>query len=299
MKAVTGALPRRRRSQLAVVALTVLTLVAFAANSIFNRLALASRSIDPASFAAVRLLAGAAMLALLQWLRRGPRTADAGASWGSATALFGYAAAFSFAYLTLDAGVGALVLFAAVQATMILVGIRSGERPSFAQWSGLGLALGGLAWLAAPGVSAPSPLGLTLMAIAGVAWGIYSLRGRSSSDPTAATAGNFARAVPLALVPAGALLALGNAVVSGAGVLWAVLSGALTSGLGYVMWYAVVREMTATRAAIVQLAVPVLAAIAGIALLGEVLTLRLVVASAAIVGGVALATLSRERQPAA
>lgn len=288
----------RLRSASVVVALTVLTLVAFAANSIFNRLALATRAIDPATFAATRLLAGAAMLLLVQSLRRRPAGPPGGASWSSALALFGYAAAFSFAYVTLDAGVGALVLFAAVQATMIVAGIRAGERPSPAQWTGLLLALAGLAWLAAPGASAPAPLGLSLMAAAGIAWGVYSVRGRSAADPTAATAGNFARAVPLALLPAAVALALGDVSLSRIGLLWAVLSGAVTSGLGYVMWYAVVREMTAARAAIVQLAVPVLAAAGGVALLGETVTPRLVVASAAILGGVALATLSRERQPA-
>jgi len=285
--------------RLALAGLTALTMVAFAANSILNRLALASRAVDPGTFAAVRLLSGAAALYLVQRLRGGRAAGRSGASWPSAAALFTYAAAFSFAYVTLDAGVGALVLVGAVQATMILGGLRAGERPSASQWAGLVLALAGLAWLAAPGASAPSPLGLALMATAGAAWGVYSLFGRGIADPTAATAGNFARAVPLALLAGTPAALLGGVAATGPGLGWAVLSGAVTSGLGYVLWYSVVREISAIRAAAVQLALPVLAAAGGVALLGETVTLRLAVASAAILGGVALAVAPRERQPAA
>jgi len=269
--------------------LTALALVAFAGNSILCRLALGSHLIDPAGFTAVRLGSGALTLWLVTALRAGglPRTEG---QWGSAVALFAYAAAFSLAYITLSAGTGALILFGAVQLTMILAGLRAGERPRPAEWLGLALALGGLLVLVRPGLAAPSPVGSALMATAGIAWGVYSLRGRGSTEPLRNTAGNFLRTLPLAVLML--LAAGGGATWEPRGVLLAVASGALASGLGYAIWYAALPALTATRAALVQLLVPVLAAGGGVALLGEAIPLRLPVAAALVLGGVALAVTS-------
>jgi drug/metabolite transporter (DMT)-like permease len=264
---------------------------AFAANSLLCRLALQQPLIDPASFAAVRLVSGAIVLALIVRLRAGG--ARAPADWLAATMLWLYAACFSFAYLSLSAGTGALILFAAVQITMFGAGLHGGERFSAVAWLGLALAIAGLVYLVSPGVTAPAPFGAALMATAGAAWGIYSLRGRKVSDPLAATAGNFLRALPLALLLA--LVFVQRVHASAAGVALAVASGAVTSGIGYVVWYAALRGLTAMRAATVQLSVPPIAAIGGALLLSELITLRLAAASVAVLGGVALVLLSRAR----
>ncbi|HVR70000.1 MAG TPA: DMT family transporter [Vicinamibacteria bacterium] len=263
-------------------------LTGFAANSILCRMALQPRLADAASFTTIRLLSGALVLFVLCRAISDPARAPGSAgSWPSAAALFAYAAAFSFAYVRVGAGVGALLLFGAVQATMLAWALRRGERPGALEWIGLAVALGGLVALVLPGLGAPDPTGAALMFAAGVAWGVYSLRGRGTSDPLAATASNFARAVPFTL--ASSLLAAGHVRVTGEGALLAVASGALASGVGYSLWYAALRGLTATRAAIVQLSVPVLAATGGVLLLGERLSPRLVLAGAAILGGVALA----------
>jgi drug/metabolite transporter (DMT)-like permease len=274
------------------VVLTSLALVAFAGNSILCRMALGDRLMDPAGFTAVRLASGAGVLWLLLAVQtRGvPRLAG---HWISAAALLVYAASFSLAYVSLTAGTGALILFGAVQLTMILAGLRAGERPGAAEWLGLGLALTGLVVLVRPGLAAPSPVGSALMAAAGVAWGVYSLRGRRSAEPLRNTAGNFLLTVPAAL--ALVLLSRGPGVWTGRGVLLAVTSGALASGAGYAVWYAALPALTATRAALVQLLVPVLAAAGGVALLAEAIPLRLPVAAALVLGGVALAVTSRSR----
>lgn len=266
--------------------LTALALVAFAGNSILCRMALGARLIDPAGFTAVRLGAGALTLWLVVALRSGglPRLAG---QWGSAAALFVYAAAFSLAYISLGAGTGALILFGAVQLTMILAGLRAGERPRPAEWLGLALAASGLVVLVRPGLTAPSPAGSALMATAGVAWGLYSLRGRGSTEPLRNTAGNFLRTIPLALLML--LVAGRGAAWEPRGVLLAAASGALASGLGYAIWYTALPALTATRAALVQLLVPILAAAGGVAVLGEAVPLRLPVAAALVLGGVALA----------
>lgn len=275
-----------------VLALTALALCAFAANSLLCRWALAGPSIDAASFTSVRLLTGALSLwLLLGWLggeRPPPRP---GRHWLPAAMLFVYAIAFSLAYLSLSTGTGALILFGGVQLTMLLAGWRSGERPTPRQGLGLLLAFAGLGWLVAPGVAAPSPLGAALMAIAGVAWGVYSLLGRDAVNPALTTARNFARALPFAL--AASLLSLPQFAISIEGLLLASASGALASGLGYIVWYAALPSLSATRAASVQLAVPVLTAAAGVALLDEPLTLRLLAAGGIILGGIALAVFGR------
>jgi drug/metabolite transporter (DMT)-like permease len=259
-------------------------MVAFAGNSLLCRQALHHTGIDAASFTLVRLAAGAAMLALIVRLRDG-RLPRAG-NWPSALALFVYAAGFSFAYLGLPAGTGALLLFGAVQVTMIGAGMLRGARLLPGQWLGLGLALAGLVGLLAPGLSAPPLRPAVLMAVAGAAWGVYSLRGRGGGDPTALTAGNFARASVFALL-LGALF-WRQAAISRDGLLLAVVSGALTSGVGYAVWYTALRGLAAASAASVQLSVPVLAALGGVILLGEPLTLRLLLAAPPVLGGIAL-----------
>ena len=265
-------------------------MLAFAANSLLCRLALQQGGIDPASFASVRLVSGALLLAAIVRLRAGPPTA-ARTDWLAAAMLWLYVAGFSFAYLTLSAGTGALILFGAVQVTMFTAGLRSGERFTAAAWAGLVLAVAGLLYLVSPGLTAPPPLGAALMAIAGFAWGIYSLRGRGAGDPVATTAGNFLRAAPLALLLSAAYAGAFQATFSG--VALAVASGALTSGLGYVVWYAALPGLSALRATSVQLSVPPLAALGGALLLAEAVSLRLLLASAAILGGIALVLFSR------
>ena len=279
---------------LRTIVLTAAAMLAFAANSILCRLALAQGGIDPASFGSLRLVSGALTLVLVLRLRPQPVAAvPARVDWLAAAMLFAYVAFFSFAYLSLAAGTGALILFGAVQLTMLAAGWRAGE--SFGRLGGLGFALaaGGLVWLMLPGVSAPPLLGAVLMALAGVAWGVYSLRGRGVADPLAATAGNFLRAAPLALILS-LLLAL-QAHANPQGAALAVASGALTSGLGYVIWYAALPGLTALRAATVQLSVPLIAALGGALLLSEDISLRLLLAGAAILGGIALVLLQKGR----
>lgn len=281
-----------------VLLLTLFAMLSFAGNSVLCRLAFRQTSIDPASFTAIRLLSGALMLVLLVHFRRRSAAAGShggnhgiGGNWPSACALFAYAGGFSFAYMSLPTGTGALLLFGAVQATMILTGLWSGERLSVRQVSGLLLALAGLVAVMSPGLSAPPLGGALLMLSAGIAWGIYSLRGRGVADPAAATAGNFLRAAPLAVLLSAALLA--QQQLDGWGILYAVLSGAIASGIGYVVWYTALRGLTATRAAVVQLSVPVIAALAGLLFLQEPITLLLMLASAAILGGIAMVVLDR------
>lgn len=263
-------------------------MLAFAGNSILCRMALAQAGANPASFTLIQIFAGAAMMfAISAYTGRGRL---AGGSWRAAFALFAYAVAFSFAYVSLPAGVGALLLFGAVQATMVITGIVRGERLTLLQWLGLALALAGLAALVAPGVSAPPLLGAILMLGAGAAWGAYSLLGRRNADPIGATAGNFLRAAPMALILAAPAAGAAHPF---AGLTYAVLSGAAASGLGYTIWYAALPNLSAAEGASVQLSVPVIAAIAGVVLLAEPITLRLTLASAAVLGGIALVIAGR------
>ena len=253
-----------------------------AANSWFCRAALRDTAIDAASFTSIRLMAGALTLWLLVKLSRNERS-GAG-NWPSAFALFAYAALFSFAYLSLTAATGALLLFGAVQATMIGLGLWAGERLDAVQGLGVALAFGGLVGLLMPGLSAPPLAGALLMIGAGVSWGIYSVRGKSLGNPTRVTAGNFIRTVPITIVLS--LLMMKNFSMDSAGFWYAVASGALTSALGYVLWYTVLPMIKAATAATVQLSVPVIVAVGGVLLLGEPITLRLVLASAAVLGGI-------------
>ena len=267
-------------------------MLAFAANSVFCRLALGHGAIDAASFTLLRLAAGAVALQIICAVRGRTGRAAFRLDVRSALALFLYAAAFSFAYRELTAGTGALLLFGAVQATMIGTGLFRGERPAAAEWLGLVIALAGLGWLVSPGLTAPPPFGAGLMALAGVAWGVYSLRGRQlGNNPLQTTAANFLWAVPLGV---GLFLAGPDTpFVSTAGIGWAMLSGALASGVGYAVWYGVLPRLTATRAATLQLTVPVLAALGGVLFLRETISTRLVLASLLVLGGVALAVFRR------
>jgi len=268
--------------------LTFVAMVAFAANSIFCRFALAHTNIDPATFTLVRIGSGAAVLSALNLVRGGRGISG---SWRSAIALLTYAACFSFAYVSLTAATGALLLFGSVQATMIFWGVVTGEHLTGVQWAGLSAAMLGLIALLAPGIVSPAPVGAVLMATAGVAWGAYTLLGRGTGDPIATTAGNFLRAAPLALP---LMLATSN-TWDAQGVIWAMLSGAVASGLGYSIWYAALPGLTATRAASVQLSVPVITAISGVAFLGETVSIRLAVASATVLGGIALVVWGKAR----
>lgn len=269
---------------LRLAVLTVSAMLAFAGNSLLCRLALRDTAIDATSFTAIRLASGALVLVLLLRLR-GLRPA-AGGSWPMALMLFAYAALFSFAYRDLTAATGALLLFGAVQLTMMGWGLWQGERLAGLRLAGLLVAIAGLVVLLLPGLAAPPPLAAALMLGAGIAWGVYSLLGKGAGDPTAATGGNFLRSVAFAAVLA--LAASGHETVDSMGVLYAVLSGAVTSGLGYVLWYAALPALSATAAATIQLSVPAIAALGGAVLLAEPVTARLLLASTAILGGIAL-----------
>ncbi len=275
-----------------VALLTVLALIAFAANSLLCRLALRQTTIDAASFTAIRLISGALVLWLLV-RSRGDRRIGEG-NWISALALFAYAAAFSFAYLSLSAGTGALLLFGAVQVSMIGHGIWRGERLRGVQLLGLSLAGAGLVGLVLPGLSAPPLGGSLLMLAAGVAWGVYSLRGRGGGDPLQVTAGNFLRAVPPALLSC--LAFRDQLAVDVAGALYALASGAVASGVGYAIWYSALPALKSTSAASLQLSVPVLAAGGGIVFLGEAVSVRLLLASAGILGGIAMVIMASENR---
>jgi len=278
-------------SYLRIISLTSVAMIAFAGNSLLCRQALQHTSIDPASFTAIRLISGALMLWIVVRVKQDAPVGSG--NWLSAIALFAYAAGFSFAYVSLPAASGALLLFGAVQATMIGHGIWVGERLLGLQLVGVLMAFGGLVGLLLPGLSAPPLFGSLLMLGAGVAWGIYSLRGKGAGDPTQVTAGNFLRTVPVTV--ALSLLMFNYVSVDTAGVVLAVSSGALASGMGYAIWYAALPALKNTSAASVQLSVPVIAALGGIVFLGEPVTLRLILASIAILGGIALVILRKQQ----
>lgn len=282
-------------SRLRTLLLTTIAMIAFAGNSLLCRAALRDTDIDAATFTSVRLVSGALMLWLLVSLR-GNRAPMKQGSWGSALALFAYAAAFSYAYGGLSAAMGALLLFGAVQATMISIGIVRGDRPHPWQWAGFVVAFSGLVGLLLPGLTAPPLFSSLLMIGAGIAWGVYSLRAKGAGEPTAVTAGNFIRAVPMTLVLSLVMVATAN--IDGAGMGYAVASGAIASGMGYAVWYMALPLLQATSAATVQLSVPVIAAVGGVLLLSEALTLRLVVAGIAILGGIAIVIRAGQKKPA-
>lgn len=276
-------------------ALTSVTMLAFAGNSIICRMALIDGAIDPASFTNIRLLSGAiALLAIVSFGRRG-RSIRSHGSWASAFVLFLYVVCFSYAYVSLSAGTGALILFGFVQGTMIAMALWSGDRPRASEWLGWVLAAAGLAWLLLPGIEAPDTLGAVLMAFAGIAWGVYSIRGRSEADAALSTASNFLMST--AFVVLLIAITLDDAVISGRGVVLAIVSGALTSGLGYVIWYAALNYIGSMQAALVQLSVPAIAAAGGVLLLAEPVSLRLLTSAALILGGISIALVRRSHRP--
>ncbi|WP_313369972.1 DMT family transporter [Achromobacter animicus] len=276
---------------LRLFALTLFAMLAFAGNSLLCRLALKQTTIDPATFVAIRVVAGALMLWLVLALRRQSERLEG--SWAGALALLAYALAFSFAYTHIPAGTGALLLFGAIQISMILYGLAIGERLTPLQCVGMALAIAGLVALMLPGTDAPPMFYGFLMILSGVAWSIYSLLGRGARNPVAATAGNFIRAAPVALALLLAQFVMSHVRLDAAGAAYAVASGAVTSGLGYILWYAALKQLNVTRAATVQLSVPVLAALGGTLFLDEPLTALLVAASALVLAGVSLVILNK------
>ena len=280
---------------LRIFALTALAMIAFAANSILARLALTGGDIGPWSFTAIRFISGAMCLALII----GPMKTLRQGSWNAAFALLLYGIFFSYAYLLLSAGTGALILFAVVQITMIGGGLLAGERLRALQWLGLALAMGGLVYLMLPSVAPPSPIGAIMMSLSGLGWGLYSLMGRGKGNPTALTAGNFLRAAIIcAVITLPVLLILPEAAIGPKGIGIALLSGIMTSGIGYVIWYMALKHLTATRAGIAQLTVPFIAGIGGMLFIAEPFTLRFFIAMCLTLLGVALATLSSNKKPA-
>lgn len=266
--------------------LTALALIAFAANSVLTRMALAEPLLDAASFTMIRLLSGSAVLMLILLLRQGQQKPPSKGSWFSSLMLFVYALGFSFAYLMLETGTGALILFGMVQITMVVASLLKGQRLAGLEWLGIGTAFAGFVYLVWPEVSTPSLSGVLLMSFAGVAWGVYTLRGRSSTFPLADTAYNFTRTLPFLIVLA--LLSIGQFELSTQGVILAVLSGAIASGLGYTIWYSVLIHLSATQAGVLQLLVPVIAAMGGVIFVAEPISLRPVLSALLILGGIYL-----------
>lgn len=278
-----------------LVILTAFTLFAFAANSLLCRMALGGNLVDPVSFTTLRLVSGSVtLLPISKFVGESKTPEKMKGSWCSGFALFVYAAAFSMAYVSLSTGMGALILFGSVQVTMIGMALKSGENLGAIQWLGVTAAIGGLVLLVLPGMSAPNPLGALLMCISGIAWGVYSLRGRGVSAPVAMTAGNFTRSAPMAITASA--LAYAMVHLESFGILLALISGVVTSGLGYVLWYTVLPRLTTTQASVIQLMVPIIAAYSGITFLSEQVSVRLIVSSALILGGVALAVIKRKQR---
>jgi drug/metabolite transporter (DMT)-like permease len=274
-----------------IILYTAFALTAFALNSILCRMALRGDEADAAGFTAVRLLSGAVALTTISYFFGGGGKSLKGGNFLSAFFLFAYAICFSMAYLGLNAGTGALILFGCVQLTMILVALIRGERPGGLEWLGLGAAIGGLVYLVFPGLTAPPPLSAGLMGAAGIAWGAYTLRGKASGDPLGDTTGNFVWSVPMVLLAC--IPFFSQIHLSARGIILAVVSGAVASGIGYTAWYAALKHLSSTRAAVLQLSVPVIAAAGGIAFLSETATTRLWIAAALILGGIGLTIAGR------
>lgn len=272
---------------------TGFALVCFALNSILCRLALGQNLLDAPQFMTVRIISGAVTLLLIFSLFKNKKAEAVKGNWLSAFFLFAYAICFSFAYNELTTATGALVLFGTVQATMIILALIKGERPNVFEWFGLLVAVGGLIYLVSPGLSAPPVFSAGLMMFAGIAWAFYTLRGKGSDDPLADTTGNFIRAVPFVVVSA--LPFIGQMHFSANGILYAVLSGAIASGIGYAVWYAALKFHTATRAAVLQLSVPIIAAVGGILLLSESVSLRLLISAILILGGIGAVILGKKK----
>ena len=292
-------------SLLRLCVFVILALLAFAANSVLCRLALNDGLIDPAQFTTWRLLSGAATLVLLSAFQcikhqhNDLKIAWLEGSWLSAFALFIYALGFSYAYVTLSTGVGALILFGAVQLTLILFAVWAGQKLVWLEWLGLAIAFAGFVYLVLPTLSSPSLLGFVLMTQAGVAWGLYTWRGKISSKPLFATTSNFVRTIPMLLIALVVihLNAEQSQIAQPEGIILAVTSGAIMSGLGYAIWYAVLPYLSASIAAVLQLLVPIIATIGGVFFANESITLHLVIATLSVLGGVLLVIIARKRTP--
>jgi drug/metabolite transporter (DMT)-like permease len=272
---------------LRAIVYTSITMLAFAGNSILCRMALKDGAIDPASFTSIRLLSGAIALLLIVRLTSQDASIREHGGWISALVLFFYAICFSYAYISLSAGAGALILFGFVQGTMIAMALWYGDRPSVSEWLGWLLAFGGLVWLLLPGIEAPPALGAALMALAGIGWGVYSIRGRDETNALVSTCSNFVYSIAFVIVLTAIMYS--SADMTNRGIVLAIISGALTSGVGYVIWYAALNYLSAMQAALVQLSVPAIAAAGGVILLAEPVSLRLLTSGALILGGISLA----------
>jgi drug/metabolite transporter (DMT)-like permease len=272
---------------------TGLALIAFAANSVLCRLALGESAIDASTFTIVRLLSGAIVLTVILSISKLNSNSNSSTkgSWPASIALFIYAITFSFAYVTLDTATGALILFGSVQVTMILMSMFSGNRLHISEWFGMALAFTGFVYLILPGVTTPSVIGFFLMTVSGIAWGIYTLKGRGSKNPIMDTAFNFLRTLPFVIILA--IITIKYAHYSSEGILLAVLSGSIASGIGYMIWYTALSGLSVTQAAVLQLLVPVIAAVGGVIFVSESISFRLTVSSAMILGGILMVVLGR------
>jgi drug/metabolite transporter (DMT)-like permease len=282
-----------KSNYLKIIAATTFALLAFAANSVLCRLALGENTIDPSSFTIIRLISGIIILMAVMQLTGKSNTikSQSKGSWLAGGMLFIYAIAFSFGYVSLDTGTGALILFGAVQITMIMASVISGDKLHTSEWFGLVIAFSGFIYLIIPNLVTPSLMGFILMTISGIAWGLYTLIGRTSQNPLSDTAYNFLRTSPFVLVLI--IFGLNNVHLTYQGVILAVLSGAIASGLGYFIWYIALRGLSVTQAAVVQLFVPIIAATAGVVFTDELITLRLIESSALVLGGILTVILGR------
>jgi drug/metabolite transporter (DMT)-like permease len=271
--------------------LTVLALIAFAANSVLCRLALGNGFIDASSFTIIRLLSGAIALFIILSVKGNNTGVSSKGSWFASFMLFTYAITFSYAYLSVDTGTGALILFGTVQITMILLSLISGTRLHISEWAGISIAFTGFIYLIMPSISTPSINGFILMAVSGISWAIYTLKGRSSKNPLMDTTYNFLRTIPFVVILA--FLTMKNISYSSEGVILAVLSGAITSGVGYTIWYIALRGLSSTQAAVIQLAVPVIAAIGGVVFVSEIITYRLIISTSIVLGGILMVVLGK------
>lgn len=279
------------KSLLKTIVLTSLALIAFAANSVLCRLALGNEAIDAASFTIMRLLSGTIVLLLIVTATRNSAADATKGSWGASFMLFLYAATFSYAYVSLDTGTGALILFGSVQITMILLSLISGARLHLTEWAGVAIAFTGFVYLILPGVTTPSTTGFALMTVSGIAWGIYTLKGRGSKNPLLDTAYNFLRTTPLVIILA--IIAMNTLNYSTGGIVLALLSGGITSGIGYTIWYIALGGLTSTQAAVLQLSVPLIAALGGVIFVSEAITFRLMISATLVLGGILIVVLGR------
>jgi drug/metabolite transporter (DMT)-like permease len=280
-----------RGVMLKTILLTALALLAFAGNSVLCRLALYDGVIDAASFTSIRLLSGIVFLLFLVAMRSKGKINLKSGSWLSALFLFLYAIAFSYSYISVDTGTGALILFASVQCTMIVYGLLKGQRLLCLEWVGLSAALLGLFVLLMPGASAPSLMGFALMSISGIAWGGYTLAGKGSKTPLLDTTNNFLRTLPFIVLLT--ILTLQQVQISTQGMMLAIVSGAVTSGLGYAIWYSALARLTVTQAATIQLTVPIIATFGGVLFSNEMITIKLIISSILVLGGVLVVTLGK------